>query len=103
MVSSILLRILNGDPIIRSNRRRVSAVEGGYRRETKGLGMTGRGYVEIGSDVLLELQVEVSLGAKKKKSASALTRSENSCHVLYRVNVKERLLFQYYRKRTRST
>jgi hypothetical protein len=66
MVSSILLRILNGDPIIRNNSRRGSTFETGYKRETKGLGMTGRGYVEIGSDVLLELKAEVSLDARKK-------------------------------------
>jgi hypothetical protein len=60
------LRFLDGDPIIGSNSGRSSAVEAGYRRETKGLGMTGRGYVEIGSEVLLELKAEVSLGVKKK-------------------------------------
>ena len=73
MVSSVLLRFLNGDPIIRSNSRGGSAVEAGYRRETKGLGVTGRGYVEIGNDMLLELKAEVSLGARKKISVSVLT------------------------------
>jgi hypothetical protein len=58
---------VNADPIIGSNSRRGSAVEAGYRRETKGLGMTGSGYVEIGSGVLLELKAEVSLGIRKKK------------------------------------
>jgi hypothetical protein len=74
VVSSFLLRFLNGDPIIGSNSRRGSAVEAEYRRGTKGLGMTGRGYVEIGSEVLLELKAEVSLGVRKKIiSASVLT------------------------------
>lgn len=68
VVSSVQLRFVNADPIIGSNSRRGSAVEAGYRRETKGLGMTGSGYVEIGSGVLLELKAEVSLGIRKKKN-----------------------------------
>ena len=66
MVISVLLRFLNGDPVIRSNSRKGSAAEVGYRRETKCLGMTGRGYVEIGIEVLLELKAKVSLGVRKK-------------------------------------
>jgi hypothetical protein len=35
--------------------------------------MTGRGYVETGSEMLLELKAEVSLGVRKRISASVLT------------------------------
>lgn len=71
MVSSVLLRFLNGDPIIRSSSRGGSAVETGYRRETKGLGMTGRGYVEIGSENVIGVEGRVQFGCKEeKKSAS---------------------------------
>jgi hypothetical protein len=55
------LRFLNGDTIIGSSWRG-SAVKAGCRRETK----AGRGFVEIGSEVLLELKAEASLGVRKK-------------------------------------
>jgi len=63
VVSSVLLRFLNGDPIIRSSSRGCSAVEAAYRRETKGLGMTGRGYVEIGSEGVIGVEGKGQFGA----------------------------------------
>lgn len=45
----------------------------GYRRETKGLGMTGRGYVEIGTESVIGDEGRGQFGWKEKKSASMLT------------------------------
>jgi len=73
VVSSVLLRFLNGDPIRRSSSRGGSAVVAGYRRETKGLGMTGRGYVEIGTESVIGDEGRGQFGWKEKKSASMLT------------------------------